>query len=162
MEDDDSPELLLYPRSGGRPPCPPEVPAELAEDYKEACLVLQDSPKASAALSRRCLQNFLHNHRNIRKQNLSQEIQEFVQQGGMPFHVAEIVDAVRNIGNFAAHPQKSQSTGEILPVEPGEAEWCLDVLEAIFETFFVQPAVIAKRKAAFNAKLQDAGKPTMT
>jgi hypothetical protein len=29
---------------------------------------------------------------------------------------------VRTIGNFAAHPIKSTSTGTIVDVEPGEAE----------------------------------------
>lgn len=38
------------------------------------------------------------------------------------------LDAVRNIGNFAAHTQKSTVTGAILDVVPGEAEWNLDVL----------------------------------
>ncbi len=44
------------------------------------------------------------------------------------------IDAVRVIGNFAAHPIKSKSTGEIVDVEPGEAEWNLNTLEgsAIF------------------------------
>ena len=51
--------VIVYPRSTGRPLPPPEVPSEYAHDYREACLVLSDSPKASAALSRRFLQNIL-------------------------------------------------------------------------------------------------------
>lgn len=43
---------LVRPKASLRPPCPAEVPGALAEDYKEACLVFADSPKASAALSR--------------------------------------------------------------------------------------------------------------
>lgn len=39
---------------------PPEVPAEIAAGYIEACNVLPISAKASAALARRCLQNMLH------------------------------------------------------------------------------------------------------
>ena len=31
--------------------------------------------------------------------------------------------------NFAAHPIKSMHTGEVIEVEPGEAEWLLDTLE---------------------------------
>jgi len=69
------------------------------------------------------------------------------------------LDAVRNIGNFAAHPMKSQSTGEIVPVEPGEAEWNLDVLESLFDFHFVAPAKTKARKDALNKKLKDAGKP---
>jgi hypothetical protein len=75
--------------------------------------------------------------------------------------LAEIVDAVRQTGNFAAHPVKSQVTGQILPVEPHEAEWNLDVLEALFDFYYVQPVIIAKKRALLNAKLQEAGKKPM-
>ncbi len=78
-----------------------------------------------------------------------------------PSHISEIVDAVRNVGNFAAHPIKSKQTGEIIEVEPGEAELNLDVIEALFDFYFVTPALIAKKKADLNKKLQDAGKPPM-
>ena len=47
----------VFPRIPPRGPAPPEVPAEFTEDYGEACLILADSAKASAALSRRCLQH---------------------------------------------------------------------------------------------------------
>src|SRR5713101_6516802 len=46
--------LMVWPKGVSRAPVPPEVPMGIVEDYKEACLVLADSPKASAALSRRC------------------------------------------------------------------------------------------------------------
>ena len=52
-------KTMVRPRGISRTAVPPEVPKEIAEDYKEACLVLTDSPKASAALSRRCLQLLL-------------------------------------------------------------------------------------------------------
>jgi len=65
---------------------------------------------------------------------------------------------VRLIGNFAAHPVKSQKSGEILDVEPGEAEWTLDVLEELFDFYFVQPAKLQAKRAALNAKLVEAGK----
>jgi hypothetical protein len=47
---------LIRPKVAGRPPVPSDVPEKYREDYLEACLVLPDSAKASAALSRRCLQ----------------------------------------------------------------------------------------------------------
>jgi len=56
---------------------------------------------------------------------------------------------------------KSQGTGQIVPVEPAEAEWNLDVLEALFDFYYVQPAVVAKKRAALDAKLKDAGKKPM-
>lgn len=66
---------------------------------------------------------------------------------------------MRNIGNFAAHEIKSKITGAIVEVETGEAEWNLDVLESLFDFYFVEPSKAAVRKAALNKKLREAGKP---
>jgi hypothetical protein len=71
------------------------------------------------------------------------------------------LDAVRNIGNFAAHPIKSKASSELIDAELGEAEWNLDVLESLFEFYFTQPAVLKKKQDALNAKLKEAGKPEM-
>lgn len=152
---------MVLPRSSNRPAVPPEVPAEFADDYKEACLVLADSAKASAALSRRCLQHILREKAGIKKADLADEIQQVLDAHSLPSYIAECLDAVRNTGNFAAHPIKSKSTGEIVPVEPGEAEWNLDVLEMLFDFYFVQPEIVKKKRAALNKKLSDAGKPPM-
>ncbi len=53
---------------------------------------------------------------------------------------------------MAAHPNKSTATGEYREVEPGEAEWTLDVLEALFDHFFVGPPRTASRRSALIAK----------
>ena len=152
---------LLWPKKSTRPPAPSEVPALYAEDYNEAALVLADSPKASAALSRRCLQNILREKAGVKHSSLANEIQEALDKNLLPPYLADDVDAIRHIGNFAAHPIKSQTTGAVLPVEPGEAEWNLDVIEALFNFYFVAQAKALARRAALNRKLQDAGKGPM-
>lgn len=149
----------VRPKSSVRPHPDPEVPAEYANDYVEAATVLSDSPKASAALSRRCLQHLLREKAGVKKADLFKEIEEIINSKTLPSHLSETIDAIRNIGNFAAHPIKSSSTGEILPVEQGEAEWTLDVLDGLFDFYFVQPALLQKKKAALNAKLASASKP---
>lgn len=149
---------LVYPRGAARSPCPKEVPDLIAEDYKEACRVLADSPKASAALSRRCLQNLLREGAKVKPGDLYDEIQAILDGGKLPSQIAEGLDAVRAIGNFGAHPIKSKHTGEVMPVEPGEAEWNLDILEALFDFYYVQPTLLAAKKAALNKKLEEAGK----
>jgi len=151
----------VYPRGSGRPPVPAEVPRAIAEDYVEACAVLADSPKASAALSRRCLQHILRETAGVKRDDLTNEIQEVLDSGRLPSAIADSIDAIRNIGNFSAHPQKSKSSGEILPVESHEAEWNLDVLETLFDFYYVQPAIVAKKRAALDEKLKQAGKPPM-
>lgn len=156
-------EMLVYPKGSHRPPCPKEVDdTDIADDYKEACLVLPDSPKASAALSRRCLQNILVSKAEVKEQkDLSKQIQDVLDSRQLPSHIAEHIDAIRNIGNFSAHPTKSTSSGEIIPVEPEEAEWNLEVLEFLFDFYYVQPAKSKAKRDALNAKLKEAGKPEM-
>ena len=97
----------------------------------------------------------------IKKRNLDMEIQEVLDSKILPSHTADALDAVRQIGNFATHPQKSTNTGEILDVEEGEAEWSLDVIESLFDHCFVQPAILKKKREELNKKLKDAGKPLL-
>jgi hypothetical protein len=153
--------ILVYPKGMNRTPLPKSVPERFAQDYREACLVLADSPKASAALSRRCLQDVLREQAKVKPRDLFNEIQEVIDGGTLPSDLAENIDAIRNIGAFAAHPIKSKSTGEIVPVQPGEAEWNLEVLEDLLDFYFVRPAIRQAKIDALNAKLKDAGKPEM-
>ena len=81
--------------------------------------------------------------------------------GQLPSHAAGAIDAIRNIGNFAAHPSKSTTTGEIVEAEAGEAEWNLNVLEHLLDFYFVQPAETDREKKALNEKLSEIGKPPM-
>lgn len=151
---------MIYPKTTARP-LSPEVPQAFARDFQEACLVLADSEKASAALSRRCLQHLLQEKAGVKGNNLANQIQQVIDLGQLPSHLTDAIDAVRNFGNFAAHPIKSTNTGEIIEVELGEAEWLLDTLEFLFDFYCVQPAKLAKRRAELNKKLKDAGKPEM-
>lgn len=153
--------LQVWPRGVSRAPMPKEVPQSISQDYTEACLVLTDSPKASAALSRRCLQNLLRQSAGVKEGDLSSEIQQVLDSKQLPSTVADGVDAVRHIGNFAAHPIKSNSTGEIVDVEPHEAEWNLDVLESLFDFYYVLPAKAQAKREALNKKLADSGKPAV-
>ena len=107
-------ERLIYPRIPSRVSLPKEVPEEFAEVYREACVVLSDSPKASAALSRRCLQRLLREKAHVKQSNLTNEIQEVIDSGNLPSYIVEAIDAVRKIGNYTAHPIKSERPGEVV------------------------------------------------
>jgi hypothetical protein len=149
---------MIFPRNTVRPAPPVEVPTHLAEDYTEASLVVDDSPKASAALSRRCLQALLRDQ-GFNQKDLAPAIDAILAAKILPASLALSIDAIRNVGNFAAHPMKDTNSGEILPVEDHEAEWTLDVLDGLFEFYYIAPARDLQRIAAMNAKLQAAGKP---
>jgi Domain of unknown function (DUF4145) len=156
-----STSFIVYPKAVARKPTPIEVPQKVGDDYKEACLVFADSPKASAALSRRCLQTILREHARVKPQDLSKEIDDVLASKQLPTYIAEDIDAIRHVGNFAAHPMKSTNTGEIVDVEPGEADWLLNVLEELFDHYFVGPAQAKKKRDALNAKLADLRKPPL-
>jgi hypothetical protein len=152
-------ETMVHPIGSTRPPCPKEVPISISNDYKEACLVEHLSPKAAAALARRCLQNMLHEQGIIIGDNLSKEIEEAMKN--LPSHLSEAIDSIRNVGNFGAHPIKSTDTGLILDVENGEASWNLDVIEQLFDFYYVQPIKTKLKRDTLNIKLKEAGKSEM-
>jgi hypothetical protein len=122
--------LQVWPRSATRGPVPSSVPKHVAEDYVEACNVLSISPKASAALARRCLQSILH-EQGYKDRDLAKEVQRVLDETdpskAIPQSLRLTIDGVRNFGNFSAHPINDQTTLQIVAVEPHEAEWCLAV-----------------------------------
>jgi len=97
----------------------------------------------------------------VKHSDLSKEIDEVLASGELSSLLADSIDAIRHYGNFAAHPLKSEKALEIIDVEPGEAEWSLEVLENLFDFCFVQPKRIKAKRAALDKKLEDAGKPKM-
>ena len=149
---------LAYPSKPEVRSAAKEVPQDLAEDFNEASAVIGDSTKASAALSRRCVQQLLR-LQGYSQHDLAKQIDAALASKTLPSSLALNLDAIRNIGNFAAHPIKDTNSGAIVPVEPEEAEWNLDVLEGLFDFYYVQPAHDQARRDALNSKLTAAGKP---
>lgn len=139
----------------------PEVPDNIKKEYSEAYSILQVSPRASAAMSRRLLQTILRDFFHITKKTLLEEIDEFLKISGIPSFLYKGIDAIRNVGNFAAHPIKNTQTGEIVDIEIGEAELLLDLLESLFDFAFIQPKRIENKILKLNEKLVSAGKPPM-
>jgi hypothetical protein len=152
----------IYPVGSNRGPVPGDVPPNIAADYTEAALVLPLSPKASAALSRRCLQSVLrdagYSQRDLSKQ-IDAALAETDARKALPSGVHMIVDAIRNIGNFAAHQITDQTTLQVIDVESTEAEYCLDVLDSVFDHYYVKPAQAKKVKDSLDKKLASAKKP---
>jgi Domain of unknown function (DUF4145) len=129
----------------------PDVPSEIANDCVEACNVLPISAKASAALSRRCLQNVLHNAGyKIGTGDLAKEIDlllnEKDREKAISLRLRATIDLIRNFGNFGAHQIDDKMTLQIIDVEPHEAESCLDILEECFEHFYAGPAAAKAMK----------------
>lgn len=95
---------LIYPRTNGRALAPAEVPSSIAEDFNEAALILTDSPKASAALSRRCLQATLREIKSIHPGSLDSEINQAIRL--FPSYIGDAIDAIRKMGKFTTYSKK--------------------------------------------------------
>lgn len=148
----DMAERVIHPNPAP-PHVEPEVPEPYRSDFIEASLVLPLSAKGSAALSRRVLQMVLRGECKLEARNLAEELEMFLQQPGVPQSLSNAIHAVRQLGNIAAHPTHDRETGEMLSVEPGEAEWLLEVVQALFDFVFVQPTRLRERRQALDAKL---------
>jgi hypothetical protein len=137
-----------------------DIPDNFVREYYKASKHIEFDPEASALYSRKCLQRLLEEKGGVKStDNLSKQIDEAMKT--LPTPLANAIDYIRNIGNFAAHPTKSLRTGEPAEVEPGEAEWCLQVLENLFDYYFVMPAELERRRASVDKKLLDAGRKPM-
>ena len=55
---------------------PEYVPEPIRDDYLEACLIRDLSPKASATLSRRCLQGMIRDFWGVTKANLKRKLKQ--------------------------------------------------------------------------------------
>lgn len=139
----------LRPESISKPQ-PDYIPAPIREDYFEACLIRDKSPKASATLARRCLQGMIRDFCGISKKRLVDEIAELrkrVEEGSAPKGVeaetVEAIDHVRNIGNIGAHMGADISL--IVDVDPGEAQALIDLIEMLFVDWYVARYVRQER-----------------
>lgn len=150
-----SEETIVMPRVPERDPIPPEVPSEFTTDYEEACRILIDSPQASAALSRRCLQHILRECAGVEASSLFREIQSVVDRGAIPPYLVDALQEIRVAGNLAAHPMKSGRTAEIVKVEHVEAERSLAVIEALFDFYFVRPEREKQQRDALFRKFEE-------
>ncbi len=112
---------------------PSYIPKAILEDYEEACLIRDLSPKASATLSRRCLQGIIRNFHSIKKSRLVEEI-DALQEIIDPM-IWEAIDAVRHIGNIGAHMEKDINL--IIDVEPQEASALLGLIEILLKDWYI-------------------------
>lgn len=130
----------LLPPSFAKPQ-PDCIPEPIRADYLEACAIRDLSPKASATLSRRCIQGIIRDFCGIAKRTLKDEIdelQERVHDGKGPIEVhpdtVVAIDHVRNIGNIGAHMEKD--IGVIVEVDPGEDQELIGLIETLFEEWY--------------------------
>lgn len=115
------------------------IPEKYRKLFAESEQVNCVSPKASATLSRYLLQMLLHEELHIKEKNLQLEIEALEKCNNIPSELITILQVMRRVANFGAHPKKSTNSNEIVEVEKGEAEVMLEVLKQLFDFLFVKP-----------------------
>ncbi len=125
---------------------PDYIPDAIRQDYLEACRIRDLSPKASATLSRRCLQGMIRNFHGISKSTLFDEIKDL--EGKISQDVWESINAVREVGNVGAHMKKDINI--IVDVEPEEAQLLIGLIEQLIEDWYVVRE--ERRKRSENLK----------
>ena len=121
-------EIRVVPKSSAKP-LPEYIPKKLRDDYEEACLILEDSPKASAALARRCLQGMIRDLWDVDEPNLYNEILAIKKDIDIDLYNA--LEGLRGIGNIGAHPEL------IVDVNKSDACHLVSLLEFLFDLWYV-------------------------
>jgi len=124
----------LYPDFVGNV-YPDYIPQAIRADYEEACKIVYLSPKASATLSRRCLQGIIRDFYEIRlKDNrLCKEIDAIKDK--VDDSLWNAFDAVRKIGNIGAHMETDVNV--IIDVDENEAQILITLLELVIKETYI-------------------------
>lgn len=157
----------LLPESEAKP-FPEYIPEAIRKDYTEACLIRSKSPKASATLSRRCLQGMISDFWGIKKRNLAKAIEAL--KGKIAAETWKAIDSVRQVGNIGAHMEAKVNV--IIEVDPKEAGLLIWLIETLLTDWYVarherstnMAALIqlAEEKKEAKKAAKAAGKPAET
>ena len=134
-------EWRLLPDSMAKPQ-PEYIPESIRKDYEEACKIVHLSPKASAVLSRRCLQSMIRKFCKIQENTLYDEINKLKNKltnnqapQGVTEETIEAIDSIRKIGNIGAHMK--EKTGILIDIEPKEATLLIELIEMLFKDWYI-------------------------
>lgn len=97
-------DKLVYPDQLTAPRPHEMMPDNIERDFTEARNVLDDSPRAAAALLRLAIQRLLEDELDAEGSSLYQMIGNLVEQGEISPRIQKALDSVRIIGNNSVHP----------------------------------------------------------
>lgn len=139
----------IIPESTAKPQ-PDYIPLAIRQDYYEACLIQDKSPKASATLARRCLQGMIRDFWGIKGKTLNHEINELEeQQPG----TKDLINPIRELGNIGAHME--QDVNLMIEVDADEAQLLIALLEDLFEEWYVTRHKRQERTRKLSEKVEE-------
>lgn len=124
---------MIRPQSLARK-FPEYIPLSIRNDYEEAYAIVNLSPKASATLSRRCLQGMIRDFFQISKSNLYEEIDAIKDK--ISTEQWDVLNGIRRIGNIGAHMEKDINL--IVDIEPDEAKKLIKLIELLIQQWYIE------------------------
>ncbi len=112
---------------------PVAIPQHILEDYQEACLNVELSPKVAAALSRRCLSAMIRDYWQVQPGSLNDEFRQI--RGTVDPLTWEAIESIRQSGMTGTRMEGEGA--EILDTEPGEAELLIGLIETLIEDWYL-------------------------
>lgn len=122
----------LIPSSQAKP-FPGYIPAPIIKDYKEACLIKDLSPNASATMARRCLQGMIRDFWGVIARTLAVEI-DLIKDDVDP-DIWKAIKATKDIGNIGAHMEEDINL--IIEVDPEEAGYLIKLIEILLNDWYI-------------------------
>ena len=122
----------IYPENVYRK-YPDYIPQQIRDDYKEACLILDKSPKAAATLLRRCLQGMIHDFWGEKQKNLNAEITAI--QSKVSPTLWNALDGLRKLGNIGAHMEADVNL--IIDIDIESANKLRKLIELCLEKWYI-------------------------
>jgi hypothetical protein len=161
---------FAVPNKRSAPPLDDSVTDPYRRDYKEAFIILEDSPRMSAVLSRRILADLLKKYDSATQFSLAARIDAFIANTQHPSRLRDNLHYLREIADFGAHtqvavtkPANNQAPAgveeeQVIDASPEEAEWTLKVVADLFDYFIVAPKKDEALRSSFDKKLEAAGR----
>jgi hypothetical protein len=112
---------------------PNYIPKPIIDDYNEAYLIKDLSPKASATLSRRCLQGIIRDFWKVKPGRLAGEIEQI--KDSVDIDTWKAIDGVKSVGNIGAHMEEDINV--IVDVEPKEAQLLVELIEILLKDWYI-------------------------
>lgn len=114
---------MVFPPGSSAPKPTDDMPDDVRKDFNEARQIVDDSPKAAAALLRLAMEKLVQDLTENEDQSLYKGIGELVKEGRIDERIQKALDAVRVTGNDYVH------AGEIY--SPDDRETALRLFELV-------------------------------
>ncbi|MGE3625671.1 MAG: DUF4145 domain-containing protein [Hyphomicrobiales bacterium] len=114
---------------------PDFIPEKLRTAYKQACVIIELNPRASAVMARYCLQEMLRDFWDlpeVQEESLARTLEAAA--GRLPRETLAAIDAVRGFGTIGE--QLHEDVRMMVEATPQEAEMLIQLVETLFLDFY--------------------------